>query len=108
MSPMWLCSVAAPALKQAIASLAISSGVCGTLGLRVLLVSPLIASSMTTGSIFLPLPPHLVAYGPRDTKSRSYPQKSCVRDPIFLWPFGGLGVACRSGNYELAERGQCP
>ena len=47
---MWLWMMAAPASRQASASAAISSGVRGTFGFRSLVVAPLIAASMITGS----------------------------------------------------------
>ena len=47
---MWLCTTAAPAAKQRSASSAISAGSFGVFGFRFLLVTPLIAASMITGS----------------------------------------------------------
>ena len=47
---MWLCTTAAPAAKHRSASSVISAGSFGVLGFCFLLVTPLIAASMITGS----------------------------------------------------------
>jgi hypothetical protein len=47
---MWLCTIAAPDAKHRSASSAISAGSFGVFGLCALLVTPLIAASMITGS----------------------------------------------------------
>ena len=47
---MWLCTTAARAAKHRRASSAISAGSFGVFGFCVLLVTPLIAASMITGS----------------------------------------------------------
>src|SRR5579864_1300644 len=77
---MWLWMIAAPASMHASASAAISSGVIGTLGLRALVVTPLMAASMITGPMASDQDAFVGCSDPDDGQRAPQPQEHPAAD----------------------------